>query len=438
MALMAAAAVGGYAAGRWGARQPDTHPSPAPSERPDVPAAGESVRLLPVLPAVPPPMERVASSFAPAPEAPVEADATEEAVSRLEGFFDAIHRREWESVGAGFAGAAAGLSAAEVREALGLLRQAPLGPRRMEAENLLLRRWGQLDPRAALEWTAGVAEPVRRYDLRQQALQGWGSVDPASALAFAEENPGNVLGSHRFRDIFEGARAAESQVALAFAVALDPKKYGQEAGHIFWTVFGRDPQAALSQVEAMPDGELRRIAVARIIDHWARHDPNAARIWMERNTTPDQALSAQIELGESWARVDPVGAVAWFVQLPPEQQNGHILNRILTRWMQYDGERCAEWLRDQPVSPLLDSARAERAMSVARRDPAGALAWVEQIGDAKRRASIEEQVVWAWYQRDRAAAVDYALHRSGLPDSARRRIADKAGRDAEREAAARR
>jgi len=353
----------------------------------------------------------------------------------LADFYDRLTRREAGRVGEGFAGEAAGLSAEQVRQALDQLQAIGPSPVRSEAERLLLRRWGQLAPASAMEWTRTVAEPLRRYELRQQALMGWASVDPARALAYAEENPGGLLGSQRIRDVFEGARSAETSVALAFAAQADPRRYGEEAANIFWSLFGRDPAAVLAQIDAMPDGEMRRKAIDRVIDHWARHDPWGAKAWMEQRVTPEHLLSAQIELGESWARVDPAGAVAWFLDLPPEQQKGEIFDRVLRRWMQYDGGACGEWLRAQPPSPLLDRIRAERASWVVRRDPAEAVQTVRQIHDPRRRAQVEEQVVWEWYRLDRGAALNYALHEGGLGEAARQRLIERARKDAEREAA---
>lgn len=360
---------------------------------------------------------------------------SDEEPTALDEFFRrAVHGAD-DSVGTAYAGAAAHLTADEVVAALEAVGRWPAGPRRAAAESLLLRRWGQLDPTAALAWAASVAEPLRRHELRREAMLGWASVRPADALAHVESSADGSPAAHRLRDVFEGAMHAETTTALQFAQQLDPKRFANEAGAIIWTVFGRDPAATLAFVEALPDGELRRLAADRVIDHWARYDPWAARLWMERVASPEQMLSARIELGESWARVDPAGAVNWFLDLPPEEQNGRILDRILHRWMQYDPDTCAEWLRAQPPSPVLDRFRAERAVSLARRNVEEAIEWTRKIADGRRRAATEEQIVWEWYRRDRTAAVDYALHRSTLPDSARQRVIERARRDAERDAA---
>ncbi|MCX7819651.1 MAG: hypothetical protein N2652_10685 [Kiritimatiellae bacterium] len=340
-------------------------------------------------------------------------------------------------MGPTYAGAAAHLTEEEVRIALGAVERWPAGPRRSGAENLLARRWGQLDPAAALAWAASVSEPIRRHELRRQVMLGWASVDPSAAFAHVSAGADGTAPPHRLREVFEGAMQAETHTALRFAAQLDPSRFGGEAGSIIWTVFGRDPAATVAFVEALPDGDLRQLAVDRVIDHWARYDPLGARAWMERLGASGQTLSARIELGESWARVDPAGAVGWFLDLPAEQQDGRILDRILHRWLQYDPDACITWLREQPPSPLLDRVRAERAVSLARRDIAEGLAWVPLITDPRRRAAAEEQIVWDWYRRDRAAAVEYAQRSGTLPDAARQRLIERARRDAEREAATR-
>jgi hypothetical protein len=334
-----------------------------------------------------------------------------------------------------FVGAAAGLSAAQVREALERLAQLPPSPKRGEAERLLLRRWGQLDAEAALQWVSTIPEPARRNSLRQQVIQGWASVNPGQALAYLEQQL-QVSGSAvRAREVFEGVQHADDATALTFFSSLDVKKYGEEAANLIWMLFGRNPDQVASFVATLPEGDLKRLAVDRVIDHWARYDPWAAKAWMERVVPPEAGASARLELGESWARVDPAGAVRWFLELPPEQQERRTLDRILYRWLAEDPGSCSEWLATQPPTPWLDSARSYRAQQIARRDPAAAMEWVHGIADPKQRERLEEQLVWEWYRRDRTATVDYVLHRSGLSESARRRILERAQKDAERAAA---
>lgn len=428
------AALGGFTAGRLWPTAVRTAAGPvadSSSSRDDRdlprPLALSTSQLPP--PALPDPtLSRVPSFEA-------SAGADDEEPTALDEFFRRAVQGEDDRVGSAYAGAAAHLTAEEVRVALDAVGQWPAGPRRAAAESLLLRRWGQLDPTAALAWAASVAEPLRRHELRRQAMLGWASVRPAEALAYIESNSDGTPAAHRLRDVFEGAMNAETGTALEFVRQLDPKRFASEAGAIVWSAFGRDPAATLAVVEALPDGELRRLAVDRVIDHWARYDPWAARLWMERIASPDQLVSARIELGESWARVDPAGAVNWFLDLPPEEQNGRILDRILYRWMQYDPEGCTEWLRAQPPAPMLDRVRAERAVALARRNVEEAIEWMRTIADGRRRAATEEQIVWDWYRRDRAGAVDYVVHRSALPDAARQRVIERARRDAERDAA---
>jgi len=428
------AALFGFVLGRSGS------PPPAPPVLSTEPASGPPdcdgqarPLTLPAFAATPPPYpdtfgyHRPTSSF----------EETNQEVSELtplDDFFRTAVQSMEEQVGDAYAGAASKLSAEEVQIALQAVSHWPAGPRRAAAESLLLRRWGQLEPTEALNWAASIPEPLRRHELARQALLGWASNRPEDALAYVETNAVGGFAANRLRDVFEGAMHAETATALRFIQQLDAKRFGNEAGSIIWSVFGRDPAATLMWIQSLPDSEMKQLAADRIIDHWARYDPWAAREWMERAVPPEQRLSAQIELGESWARVDPAGAVNWFLDLPPEEQNGRILDRILHRWMQYDAEACTQWLRDQPPTPLLDRARAERAAVLARRNAEDALALARQIADGRRRASAEEQIVWEWYRRDRLAAVDYALHRSSLPDAARQRIVERARRDAEREA----
>lgn len=320
------------------------------------------------------------------------------------------------------------MSAEEVRAALDRVREMEPGPARAMAENALVRRWAQLEPLKTLEWVKDVREPARRHDLKREILLGWAATEPLQALVYVEMESDKPDGE-RLRSVFEGVKSADAETAMAFLSRIDEAKYGRAAAEIVGHQFAREPGVVLGRIESMSDGPLKQMSVDRVIDQWARYDPAAAKAWMEAHVTPETRLSAQVELGESWARVDPQSATAWFQQLPADQQNPRILDRIVRRWIQYEPETGTEWLRAQPPSPVLDNPRTERAVQAARTDPSEALAWVQTISDPNRRNSIEEHVSWQWFSRDRAAAVDYVLNRSGLSEASKRRFAERAERD---------
>lgn len=324
--------------------------------------------------------------------------------------------------------ATARMSVEEVRAALDRIREMDPGPARIMAENALVRRWAQLEPLKTLEWIKDVREPARRHDLKREILLGWAATEPLQALVYVEMESDKPDGE-RLRNVFEGAKSADAETAMAFLSRIDETKYGRAAAEIVGHQFTRDPEIVLGRIESMPDGPLKQMSVDRVVDQWARYDPASAKAWMEAHVTPETRLSAHVELGESWARVDPQGATAWFQHLPADQQNPRILDRIVRRWIQYEPETGTEWLRGQPPSPVFDNPRTERAMHAARTDPAEALAWVQTISDPNRRTSTEEHVAWQWFSRDRTAAVDYVLTRSGLSDASKRRFAERAARD---------
>ena len=320
------------------------------------------------------------------------------------------------------------LNAEEVRTAIERVRALPPGPDRARVEDQLLQRWAQLEPLKAMEWLNQYPEPLRRHDLKQQALLGWAQVEPMQALVYAELNPDGGLPGSRIGDVFQGALQADTATAMIFLQRLDLQKYAGQAQELIWNLYGRDPDAVVSAVEGLPPGPLRQQSIDRIIDHWARYDPAAARTWMDRVVPPEHLLSAQIELGESWARVDPRAASDWFAQLPPEQQNPVILDRIVRRWIEYEPQSGAEWLRTQPVTPLLDNSRSAYIHGLARRNPDIAIQWVQTISDERRRAGTEEHVAWDWYRRDPNAALEYVMG-SGMPESKKKQFADRAERD---------
>ncbi|MES2705467.1 MAG: hypothetical protein V4726_02580 [Verrucomicrobiota bacterium] len=295
-------------------------------------------------------------------------------------------------------------SSGKFESRLSTLRAGKSSPERERALRELIADWAARDPAAAL--AAADAEPglKLRADLRATALTHWAQADPEKAWAFAIENPGGELPDNRFDLVMDGIGRGNPQTALKFLEDHSGDMGGrlERAAGVVEDLFENGNQEALvSWAEKLPDGKLKDAAQTRLIDRWARYDPEAAMTWMNAHVTDPQALSsARGELAESWARVSPDAALKWVDSLPADQRSPAFYNRIYSRWMDYDRNAAGAALAAQPASPKLDKPIERYTYEVMRENPADTMPWAESIGDQDRRWRAVERVAEEWRRRD--------------------------------------
>ncbi|HEX2750172.1 MAG TPA: hypothetical protein VHM91_19350 [Verrucomicrobiales bacterium] len=287
----------------------------------------------------------------------------------------------------------------------------PPGPQRKEAYLNLMTEWAAHDGEAALVAAGTVTEPLLRFEMRETALRQWAASSPEAAWKFASANAKGDLPDNRMELVYEGLGRGDAATSLAFLEkhSKDLENGSGGVSMIFDNLYERGNHDQLVDwAEKMPPGKMRDMATNRIIDRWARYDPAAAKVWMDRNvTTKDNLVPARIELAESWARVNPENAIQWANSLPANQRDPEYYNRIYNRWIQYDRNAAGKYLASQPPSPQLDRPIERYTYEVMRNNPADTMPWAESINDQKRRWQAIERVAEVWRKRDPAALQNY-------------------------------
>jgi len=287
----------------------------------------------------------------------------------------------------------------------------------------LIAEWAERDPAAALAAAAGEPGLKLRADLRSTALLHWGKTDPEKAWAFALENAGGNLPDNRFDLILNGIGQSNPETALKFL-----QEHGEAMGSrleraagVVEDLFERGNQDAITAwAEKLPEGKLKETAQTRLIDRWARYDPEAALSWMNANVSDPQTLAtARAELAESWARVSPDGALKWVDSLPAAQRSPAFYSRIYGRWIDYDRNAAGAALAAQPANPALDKPIERYTYEVMRENPADTMPWAESIGDQDRRWRAVERVAQEWRRRDPAGLQKYVQSRGFSNDQKR-------------------
>lgn len=321
------------------------------------------------------------------------------------------------------------MSLKDVHEAMNGLNSLEPGPFRQRAMFSLLERWSKLDPGEALSYAASIAAPEERQDATRHVFSSWGEVDPGAALQFAKENS-EGSGRSEIDAIFRGvSKSNDIAGAMQFMENLNEEDtpYGSRIYESIRRLYERGDKEVIAWAEKLPAGEVRERAMTAVIDQWARHDPTAAKEWLEKNGSGSKAMpSAQIELGESWARVDPTEAYAWASTLPEDSKTtAAVMDRVFYRWMQYDFENAAKHLVDVEPSPQLDRTFERYIDRVRTVNPADTMPWAESITDPERRRKAIYRVANDWKRSDKGGFEAYVRSSSSISEKDKQRLLGK-------------
>ncbi len=206
----------------------------------------------------------------------------------------------------------------------------------VDLAQVLIRRWGEGDSRAAAAWVAQLPDGELAVAACQQIASVWGERDHESAATWARELP-----------------AGERRAAALTSVAYEAVRMA--------------PLAALQLTAELPAGDARDELVLHCVRQWVSADPAAAVAWsgaIEDEGLRCRALSAA---ATEWGAQDPAGAMQLALDsiAPGEAQDRTVVG-IVQRWAQDDRAGAEAWVEALPEGRLRDDARR----SLAR--PAGA------------------------------------------------------------------
>jgi hypothetical protein len=182
----------------------------------------------------------------------------------------------------------------------------------------LLRRWAEVDGRAAARWAEGL--PAGR--LREEALAGVAVVWANQAMTDAAAWAGHLKdGPERESAVLAVAgEALRSDPVEALRLAMDlPANAQQEElvrhGAMEWAA--QDAPAAAQWARQITDESLRERAMAAIATEWSTADPVAAATLAMWEISKGKAQSdAVMGIVQRWAQTQPDQAAAWVARFP--------------------------------------------------------------------------------------------------------------------------
>jgi hypothetical protein len=225
----------------------------------------------------------------------------------------------------------------------------------------------------------------------------WVQMDPESALSFAASNRGF---EYIADDVFQAEAEVDLQGALDRAKAIPDAdlRYMALRGVLSFMV-DTDPAGALSLAQTLGNFPGNEPLNSVIYRQWAAQDPQAAALQAVQDTGDGNPWRSPIsQVARTWATQDPMAAANWAVSLSDPETEARSISQVMRQWARQDPTAAANWVSALPQGSSYDSAAAALAFSMASSDPQAAVTWADNIADASARTSalqrVSREVMW--------------------------------------------
>lgn len=257
-----------------------------------------------------------------------------------------------------------GLRPAEYADALKRIRKIPGNNDRELASRLLVSRWVQSDPDAALQFAAS----NRGYEyIADDVFQQAAATDPQAALDRAKSLPNADLRYMALRGV------------LGFMA-------------------NTDPAGALRLAATLGDTRGNEPLTSVIYRQWAANDPQAAALEAAQDKTADGWRSPVNQVVRTWAGQDPAAAANWSLSMTDPEARSRSISQVMRQWTREDATAATNWVNALPSGDAHDAAVAAMASAMATTDPQNAVSWARNIADETARnrllQRISREVMW--------------------------------------------
>jgi len=109
---------------------------------------------------------------------------------------------------------------------------------------------------------------------------------------------------------------------------------------------GNDPQAAMTWVKSLGDGEAKDHALAGMVSGWAQNSPRDAANYaatLPPGKTQDGIAQSVVS---AWASAEPEEAAKWAAMFPEGEAPGKAVRSVVNTWLNNDPEGAGKWARN--------------------------------------------------------------------------------------------
>jgi hypothetical protein len=303
--------------------------------------------------------------------------------------------------------------------------------------NMLLSRWGESDPKAALAYIQGLNLDGGSFpfDVVKSVISSWAEKDfsaakawveelppgtyrrrsamgdlafalaqkdPAAALSLARSLPGDD-GQRFLSGALYGWSLKDADAAIAYAVQLPD--LGFTLAYMFDRIASKDPDKAIKLLEQIPSENQQNEALRRIGLRWATSDPKAALDWANQQTNPKVKSEILQGVIGGMAQKDPMGALDLAQSLPANEREGRI-NYILGILSESDPEGAVGYAMNLPSNKSTNMTISRLAGQWISSDPQGALGFYGSLTDPKLKEQVAGAMIDNLSKDDLAKSLD--------------------------------
>jgi hypothetical protein len=286
--------------------------------------------------------------------------------------------------------------------------------------DLLLYRWAELDPVAALDRiqnlpTADCAAAC------STVFTAWARTDATGAKAACADIPGGAMADAAAAGLLDGMLAGDPAGAIAYLAGMDdPDRRVAGALRLAEELWRLAPDQAVASISMLADADLRDVAARRVAQLWTAGAPADAACWAMQTWSANGSPALR-EVMHQWTTGDPHAAAAWALAQADGAPRMAALAEIAATWALHDPVATADWLNSIGTLAADDTLLARFATSIRRYDPQGAADWANSIANDAERSRVLAEVLAHWRIHDPAQAARWLSangldHLPGVPD----------------------
>lgn len=333
------------------------------------------------------------------------------------------------------------LSQLDPTRAIALIETLPPSNDKRSAYFQIAMNWSRSDPDAAIGWINTIDNTTLRNAVVESTVRNLAAENPVKALELAHLSTGRDLYSRVMPGVLSSWLEVDQAAALAWLDGQpDDHSRNQILGNLGRELNPGKADLAMRLASRIRGGEARSQFLADYAGQWANLDPRAAVDWYRSLPADVDKSKVAAQIARNYGTVDPRGALAFADSLPAgsEEHNeaqraaidaismhnapqaaalamrlaggsdrANTLTTVISRWTSSDPVGASEFLDTLPEGNLRNRAVQNFALNLRQSDPEAAAHWAASISDDATRRSSLRQVMNAWKQNDRPAALAF-------------------------------
>ena len=282
-----------------------------------------------------------------------------------------------------------------VKDLAAILAEPDRGQRMSDLE-VFINSLGPGDYGNALKGFRRIASTNERDLASRLLVARWVQADPEAALNFAMANRGY---EYIANDVFQNQAARDQSTALERAKGLtNPEMRYQALLGVLSFLADSSPAAALQLAQGLGDFPGNEPLSNVIYRQWATNDPQGAAFAATQAGGDGGWRSPISQVARTWASDDPMAAANWSIGLTDPQAQSRSISQVMRQWTREDLPAAANWANSLPPGTSYDAAAAALAQSLAAQHPQDAVSWAQNISDPTMRTNtlqrISREIVW--------------------------------------------